>query len=58
MKVIMRSDNQPDVGIEATEYVQLDRLDQHIRTLLVARRWLKRETDIRAGTTKKKEPKQ
>lgn len=44
MKVIMRSDNAPDVGIEAAEYVNLEKLDQHIRTLHIARKWLFEET--------------
>jgi len=46
MRVTMRSDDAPDVGIEANEYVRLQKLGQHIRTLQAARRWLLREMRI------------
>lgn len=52
MKVTLRSDENPDVGIEANEFVRLDRLEQHIRTLTVARDWLKRELDRRKVSPK------
>lgn len=43
MKVTLRSDDTPDVMIEANEWVRLQKLDQHIRTLVTARRWLRKE---------------
>jgi hypothetical protein len=38
--------------IEANESVRLRRLDQHIRALMTARRWLKKEMKLRAATPK------
>lgn len=44
MKATLRSDSGPDVLIECNECVNvLYMLDQHIRTLQSARRWLARE---------------
>lgn len=47
MKVTLRSDDQPDVTLEANEACTLSRLDQHIRTLMTARRWLKKERELK-----------
>lgn len=47
MRVTLRSDDSPDVLIEANEAVRLQKLEQHIRTLNTARRWLVRENRIR-----------
>lgn len=47
MKVTLRSDDAPDVMIEANEAVNLRKLDQHIRTLHTARRWLLHEMKIK-----------
>jgi hypothetical protein len=47
MQVTLRSDDSPDVIINANECVRLLKLDQHIRTLQTARRWLIRETKLR-----------
>lgn len=47
MNVTMRSDDGPDVRIEAAECCNLQKLDQHIRTLQAARRWLVREKKIK-----------
>lgn len=58
MRVTMRSDDSPDVGIEANEFVRLNRLDQHIRTLQTARRWLKNETDRVDKATKQRKEKE
>lgn len=58
MRVTMRSDDSPDVGIEANEFVCLNRLDQHIRTLQTARRWLKNETDRVDKATKQRKEKE
>jgi hypothetical protein len=52
VKVTLRSDNQPDVFIEADEPVSLNRLEQHIRTLVVARNWLKKELSRRTAAPK------
>lgn len=63
MNVMMRSDNIPDVAVSATtwEYCSLAKLDQHIRTLQAARRWLANEESKRTvgvkGTTVSKEKK-
>lgn len=63
MNVMMRSDNILDVAISATslEYCGLEKLDRHIRTLQVARRWLVNEEAKRTvgvkGTTVSKEKK-
>lgn len=45
MNVLLRSDSSPDVGVSAVqwEYMDLEKLDQHIRTLQAARAWLKRQ---------------
>ena len=55
MLVLLRSDNAPDVGIAATqyEYCNIEKLDQHIRTLLAARRWMKAEQARKAKADKK-----
>lgn len=47
MQVTLRSDDNPDVLISANESANLQKLDQHIRTLQTARRWLIRETQIK-----------
>lgn len=47
MQVTLRSDDGPDVLIQASEAVRVQKLDQHIRTLQMARRWLVRENRIR-----------
>jgi hypothetical protein len=52
VKVTLRSDNQPDVLLEAGEAVNLLRLEQHIRTLIVARNWLKKELARRTAAPK------
>lgn len=54
MKVTMRSDDSPDVCIEAAGYVNLERLDQHIRTLQVARKWLVAEMKRKREKTQPK----
>lgn len=56
MNVLLRSDNNPDVGVEQTpwEFCTLEKLDQHIRTLQVARAWLIAE---RRRRQPKQEPK-
>lgn len=40
--VLLRSDNAPDVAIAATQWeiCDLQKLEQHIRTLQAARKWL------------------
>jgi hypothetical protein len=51
MNVTLRSDRLPDVlvatrnanGDLSTEVCDLEKLDRHIRALVVARTWLKRE---------------
>lgn len=48
MRVMLRSDSQPDVAIRANkdsewDYCTVTDLDQQIRTLQVARRWLAKE---------------
>lgn len=47
MIVTLRSEDCPDIGIQANEYVRLQKLDQHIRTLQTARRWLAKETRLK-----------
>jgi hypothetical protein len=55
MNVTLRSAATPDVVLKTcgadqvpmSEICDLPRLDQHIRTLQVARAWLKREQDRR-----------
>lgn len=47
MKITMRSDDNPDVMIEATEACDLRKLDERIRALQAARRWLAREGKIK-----------
>jgi hypothetical protein len=46
MQVTLRSDDAPDVVINASETVGLQKLDRHIRTLQAAHRWLLRESRI------------
>lgn len=45
VNIMLRSDDMPDVMImaEAWETCTLERLDQHIRTLQAARKWLVEE---------------
>ena len=51
MKVTMLSEERPRIYILSNgEYCDLDRVDQHIRALQVARRWLVTETERRAKT--------
>ena len=54
MNVLLRSDNSPDVGVTAVQYewCNLEKLDQHIRTLLMARRWMKAEQARKAKAEK------
>lgn len=50
MRVTLRSDNSPDVLLEqACDCCStVAQLDQHIRALQAARRWLGKETTLRA----------
>jgi len=47
MNVTLRSDDSPDIRIESTEFCDLAKLEQHIRTLQIARAWLIREWRIK-----------
>lgn len=48
MRVTMRSDSIPDVVVENnSESCDVSKLEQHIRTLQISLRWLKREQRLR-----------
>jgi len=53
MQVTLRSDDSPDVLIvSGNEVCSVSRLDQHIRTLQIARRWLLKERAVKAQREK------
>jgi hypothetical protein len=54
MHVTLRSDDSPDVCV-GTEACNLAKLDQHIRTLQAARRWLLTERKRLAEKRKEQE---
>lgn len=54
MRVTLRSDDSPDVVLEhGAEVCGIQKLDQHIRTLQTARRWLVRERRLKTEREKK-----
>jgi hypothetical protein len=57
MIVTLRSDDNPDTQVNG-ETCNLARLDAHIRTLLAARRWLKKERYIKQQREKAQAAKQ
>lgn len=54
MNVTLRPDGTPDVYIQQTagQSLSLEQMDAQIRTLLTARRWLKKELDEKKAATK------
>lgn len=54
MNVILRSDQMPDVGVVQVtwEYCNIEQLEQHIRTLQTARKWLVEEKRRKDRATK------
>lgn len=56
MNVMLRSDNQPDVAIQQAtwECCNLALLEQHIRTLQAARKWLLEEAHRRKEAARPK----
>ncbi len=53
MRITLRSEEAPDAYLESTgEPCNLKRLEQHIRTLVAARNWLKRELRLKAEREK------
>jgi hypothetical protein len=54
---MLRSDDNPDVQIfigASGEACNIAKLDQHIRTLLTARRWMKKERELRGAPKERK----
>ena len=47
MRVSLKTDTDPYVQIEANEGIRLDGIEQRIRMLLAARRWLKTELKLK-----------
>lgn len=54
MKVTLRLDDSPDIVLEhGAEVCNIQKIDQHIRTLQAARRWLIRERRLKVEREKK-----
>jgi len=52
VNVTLRSGDNPDIRITIDQYCNLTMLDQHLRALQAARRWLVKERALRREVVK------